>query len=512
MMGKPSHRGRGPARVGSAKTLAVGSLVILAVLVLLLVRLGTGARNETTGKPLMVYCSAGIKPPVEQVAKQYEQEFGGHIRLQYGPSGGLESQIQINPSGDLFIPAERDPFLVRCQERGLVAESIPLAEFRLVLAVRPAAKAKIKSMDDLLTQDIGYALANEQAAAGRLAQQLLSKSGHWDKIKAGAKVFKSTVTDVAQDVALGVEVDAGFIWDATARQFGLEIVELAELAGGSSTIAAGVLAASAQPAAALRFARYLAAPDQGGKTFRAAHFRPVAGDPWAVRPKITLFSGGVTRVAIQDTLKAFQDREGCDVTVVYHGCGTLVGMMKAGQQPDAYFACDVTFMDQVRDQFGKALDVSQTNMVILVRPGNPKGIGSLADFARPEMKVGLADEQLSALGSLTKRLLQELGLYEKVRQNRRTSSPTADFLVTQLVAHDVLDAVVVYEANCSQVGDRAEIVRIDHPYARAVQPLAIHRNNRYPQLTGRLRAALAGASSRARFESVGFRWLADQHD
>jgi ABC-type molybdate transport system substrate-binding protein len=272
------------------------------------------------------------------------------------------------------------------------------------------------------------------------------------------------------------------------------------------------LAASAQPAAALRFARYLAAPEKGGKEFRKEHYRPVAGDPWAVRPKITLFSGGVNRVAIQDTLKAFQRREGCDVSVVYHGCGTLVGMMKAGQQPDAYFACDVSFVDQVRDQFLKPLDVSETDMVILVRSGNPEGIAALADLARPEIKVGLADEQLSALGSLTKRLLQEVGLYEKVLQNRRTSSPTADFLVTQLVANDVLDAVVVYEANCAHVGDQAEIVRIDHPRAHAVQPFAIHRNNRYPQLTARLLESLVGAGSQARFESVGFRWLAEQHD
>lgn len=499
---------RAVPRRANTSLLITGSVVALLAAAVLLLRLGSDRVDVSRQKPLIVYCAAGIRPPVEAIARQYEKELGVPVQLQYGPSGTLESKIEVNPKGDLFIPAGVDPFIVRCQKKGLVAEAIPLARFRLVLAVHPDHADSIRSLDDLLREGVGFALANEQAAVGRRTRLLLEKSGDWARIEQRAKVYKLTVNDVAHDVAMGTQVVAGFVWDSTARQFGLKIVDLPELAGGESTITAGVLSGTSDPAGALRLARYLAAPEKGQPVFERYHYQPQPGDRWAVVPEMTLYSGGVNRTAIEATLRAFEQREGCKISVVFNGCGVLVAQMKAGQQPDAYLACDVSFVQQVREQFQDAIvDVSQTDMVILVRPGNPQRIHSLADLGREGIRVGLADERLSALGALTKNLLDEMGLYDRVVRNRRTTSPTADYLVTQLTTSGQLDAVVVYRANCAHVGDQGEIVAIDHPHARAIQPFAVHRKNRYPQLMGRFLRALTSDTSRARFESVGFRWL-----
>ena len=124
--------------------------------------------------------------------------------------------------------------------------------------------------------------------------------------------------------------------------------------------------------------------------------------------------------------------------------------------------------------------------------------------------VGLADEQLSALGFLSRRLLQQVGVYEAVVRNRRATTPTADLLVAQLVTVDKLDAVIVYEANCNFVGDEAEIVRIDHPSAYAIQPFAVHQDTKFPALTARLLEFVSSARSRERFEKTGFDWQASE--
>ncbi len=55
------------------------------------------------------------------------------------------------------------------------------------------------------------------------------------------------------------------------------------------------------------------------------------------------------RPAIEQTIAEFERREGVKVTRVYNGCGILVAQMKAGEVPDAYFACDSEFMNQVND-------------------------------------------------------------------------------------------------------------------------------------------------------------------
>ncbi len=91
----------------------------------------------------------------------------------------------------------------------------------------------------------------------------------WDKLAAHATVMKPTVTEIAADVSLDT-VDAGIVWDAVVAQFkGTEAVEASELSDhkeNASAVRARPFRRS--PAAALRFARYLAAPDKGGVIFQ----------------------------------------------------------------------------------------------------------------------------------------------------------------------------------------------------------------------------------------------------
>src|SRR5256885_12146036 len=100
-------------------------------------------------------------------------------------------------------------------------------------------------------------------------------------------------------------------------------------------------------------------------------------------PYTTLFRS-MLRPAIEETIADFERREGVSVTRVYNGCGILVAAMKAGERPDAYFACDKSFMDQVNDLFLDARDVSQNQLVILVHKGNPRGVHSLKDLAQKD--------------------------------------------------------------------------------------------------------------------------------
>src|SRR5205823_5017664 len=80
------------------------------------------------------------------------------------------------------------------------------------------------------------------------------------------------------------------------------------------------------------------------------------------------------RPAVEQTLKEFRAREGVEVVTKYNGCGILVADMRGGERPDAYFACDKSFMDQVSDLFIDAEDVSTNRLVILVHKGNPHGV------------------------------------------------------------------------------------------------------------------------------------------
>lgn len=129
-------------------------------------------------------------------------------------------------------------------------------------------------------------------------------------------VFGATVNGLATDLTAG-PIDATIIWSAVADQF--EKSEALPLDLGKQhtrLVSLGVLTATKHPAAALHFARYLTAKDRGLPLFTEDGFAAVAGDVWANTPELTLFSGGVNRVAIEETVREFEAREGVRVTTV----------------------------------------------------------------------------------------------------------------------------------------------------------------------------------------------------
>ena len=156
--------------------------------------------------------------------------------------------------------------------------------------------------------------------------------------------------------------------------------------------------------------------------------------------------------------------------------------------------------------FGDPVNVSETDILIAVQRGNPRGIESLADLGADGLKLGVANAEQSALGALTKWMLAGAGLLEPVMKNVRSQTPTADLLVNQLRT-ETLDAVIVYEANIAQVREHLDIVRIDLPTAKAIQPFAVAKYSQYPRLTQRLLDAIASAESQSHYESSGFRWV-----
>jgi molybdenum ABC transporter molybdate-binding protein len=491
--------------VVAAKQAALGSVLLAAALVGALVWGGRRGGSRAAGGSLLVYCAAGVRGPVERLAEEYTRRYGVPVQVQYGGSATLLSNLKVTGRGDLFIPADT-AYLDLARSNALVAETIPLARMHPVIAVARGNPKGVRGVSDLLRTDVAVALGNPEAAAvGQVTRERLRGIGQWEVLKGRAKVFKPTVNDLANDVRLGT-VDAAVVWDATVRQYtGLEAVEDPVLAPAVQTVVVAVLNGASEPRAALRLARYLTARDRGLSEFGRAGFEIEDGDDWAEEPAVVVFSGGLNRLVLEPVVQRFEAREGVRVTRVYNGCGILVATMKSGQQPDAYLACDVSYLDPVRDRFGPGVEISETDLVILVAKGNPRGIRGLADLGQAGLRVGVANPQQSTLGDLTQRLLRAAGVAEVVGRNVRSQTPTADLLVNQTRTGS-LDAAVVYSANATQVRGVLDVVRLAGPGTRAVQPYAVGRSTGHRRLMERLLAELRSEASQQHYEATGFRW------
>ncbi|MCP5540708.1 MAG: extracellular solute-binding protein [Akkermansiaceae bacterium] len=469
----------------------------------------TGA-NPSDGAPgttLLMLCAAGMRVPVEKIAAQYEAEYGVEVQLQFGGSGTLLGNLEVAPC-DLYLAAD-DSYTKTARAKGLIAETIPVARMRGGFGVPKGNPKKLSALADVTRPDLRIGIGNPDAASvGKFTKKILEEHGLWAGFTPASQF--PTVNEIANAVKVG-SLDAAILWDAIAAQYPeIDFVRLPEFDAAVQDITIGVAARSKQPTAALKFARYLTARDKGQPVFAANGYETGEGDVWAEEPEILLFSGAMLRVAIEGSIGRFEAREGVHITPVYNGCGVLVSQMKAGEKPDAYFSCDVKFMDMVKDRFLDGPIVSANEMVILVAKGNPKGIATLPDLAKPGLRVGLGDPEKSALGFLTKVLLDGENLSAALAEsgNVKLNSATGDLLVNQLKAGS-LDAVIVYKSNAMSAASTAtdcDIVGIARPNAIAAQPYAVARESAHKHLLDRFLEACVSEEGKQAFLSRGFRW------
>lgn len=504
MHAERTHRSAGAAR--NAWVVILASLAAIAILVALLRDRGP-ARGPASDEsnPLLVFCAAGIKLPVEAAARDFEKETGERVQLQYGGSGTLLSNLRVARAGDVYVPADQS-YIDAGREFGVLAEVVPLARQRPVILVAKGNPKGVRAMEDLWREGVRVSLANPEATSiGRSVRALLQPAGRWSVLEKHAAVFKPTVNDVANDVKLGA-VDAGVVWDALAAQYpDLEVVRLPEFDAAAETLHAAVLKSSQRPTSALRFVRFLAARDRGTPIFAANGYEALPGDAWGLAPEITFFSGSMLRPGVEATLREFEAREGCRITTVYNGCGILCAQMRAGERPDAYLSCDTTFMESVADLYEGPADVVDNNLMIIVQKGNPKGIATAADLAKPGVRIGLPHHDKSAMGNVAWKMLVNMGLYDAIAANMVVESPTGDFLVNQLRTGS-LDAIIACRTNYRQVADTLDALPIDHPMAAMTQPFAVGKATPHAQMMRRLLDAIVSNTGRERFEKAGFGW------
>src|SRR5258706_397273 len=224
--GRPCH-----GRCGAASRTLLAFIVALVGLIGLIVLLMKEKKGEAKGsaQPLMVYCAAGLREPMQAAADEYQKEFGVEVRCSYGASQAELVTLERAGNGDIYLPAD-ESYIEVARQKGLVDAVMPVAVQRPVLGVRKGNPKAIKSLDDVLKNDVKLGQANPDAAAiGKVTRDVFTKAGKWEAIKARTVVFTGTVNEVANAIKVG-SLDCGFVWDALIKQYpDLEAVEIGEL-------------------------------------------------------------------------------------------------------------------------------------------------------------------------------------------------------------------------------------------------------------------------------------------
>jgi molybdate transport system substrate-binding protein len=159
-----------------------------------------------------------------------------------------------------------------------------------------------------------------------------------------------------------------------------------------------------------------------------------------------------------------------EITFSFAGSGTLVTQIKGGAPTDVIATADMSSMQQLVDA-----DLVETPTVfahnrleIVVAPGNPKGITSLADLARPDVTVVLADPSVPA-GTYAQQALTNAD----VTVTPQSLEPDVRSTLARVTSGEA-DAAIVYETDVLAAGQNATGVRVaDKDNVVADYPIAI---------------------------------------
>jgi molybdate transport system substrate-binding protein len=243
---------------------------LLAAMMLGLGACGSGASSRDT---LTVFAAASLTEAFTKIAGDFEERSGIEIRLSFGPSDGLATQIQEGAPADVFAAASPRWMDVVAADPG-VSDRADLARNVLVVITPVDDPAGVDAVDDLARPGIKLVLAAEGVPAGDYARELLANAGVARRALANVVSNEDDVKGVVQKVALG-EADAGIVYrtDVTpAVADDVEVVDVPDDVGVVAVYPIAVVDRGAGGSRSREFVAYVLGPGQD--TLRAAGFLP----------------------------------------------------------------------------------------------------------------------------------------------------------------------------------------------------------------------------------------------
>jgi len=160
---------------------------------------------------------------------------------------------------------------------------------------------------------------------------------------------------------------------------------------------------------------------------------------------ITAFCGAASKPAMDEAAHAFEMKTSIKVYCNYGGAGAVLSQMKLSKTGDLYIPGSPDYIpkaerDGVIDSKTVKI-IAYLIPVIAVQHGNPKNIQSLADLAKPGIKVGIGNPEAVCLGLYAIEILDYNHLLADVGKNIITQAESCEKTAT-LLSLKLVDAVI----------------------------------------------------------------------
>lgn len=173
-----------------------------------------------------------------------------------------------------------------------------------------------------------------------------------------------------------------------------------------------------------------------------------AGTSSTASKEIMVFAGSASKPPLDEAAQTFEKQTGIKVNINYGGSGTMLSQMKLSKMGDVYIPGSPDYL--VKAERDSVTDASTNKTiaylipVISVQHGNPKNIQSLADLAKPGIKVGIGAPSTVCVGLYAIEILEKNNLLADVYPNIITNAESCEKTATLLSLKSV-DAVIGWD-------------------------------------------------------------------
>jgi molybdate transport system substrate-binding protein len=219
--------------------------------------------------------------------------------------------------------------------------------------------------------------------------------------------------------------------------------------------------------------------------------------------RLVVFAAASLKPAFAQISAQFKAQNaGSEVDFEFAGSSELATQLTQGATADVFASADTAQMDTVAKAgllSGDPTNFASNTLVIVTAPGNPRGVRSFADLARPGLAVVVCQKPVPC-GSATQRVEDGTG----VRLNPVSEEPSVTDVLNKVTTGQA-DAGLVYVTDAHSAGSK--VTTVGFPEAAGavnVYPIAALKNAPQPALAQRFVAMVTGNTGQNILAQAGF--------
>lgn len=161
---------------------------------------------------------------------------------------------------------------------------------------------------------------------------------------------------------------------------------------------------------------------------------------------IVVYCAAALKPAMQAVAAEYESETGMPIEFRFGNSEQILAQASIGGDGDLLLPADSSYVRAARAS-GVAIEsmpLAKMRAVVLVRPGNPRGIARFEDLLQKELRIGQANPDAAAIGKVTRDHLQKSGRWDRLHANT---------LVYHTTVTDAANAVLVGANDAALVWD-----------------------------------------------------------